>query len=316
MMNILGFVSAILIIFSIISSYMLKQHVDDSEISKSMKGYYLADMKSKNEYEEFLFDSQKEVKPPKNETKDQSTPPKDTLVSYIKPSENSGQPQSSEKKEKKEKIKTPKIYACSSLNIFPLIKNDKAQEKDLYDIFVRLIKTLYPKELVKDKMENTIADAVISSCKKKYAAKEELLLEKIDLKNPDLQLLWYKMLKGTKGYDFEKKLGLPSILSFIYLDESSKETKICIPTSSKEMLTALFDKKTADKIWEKRNREKIKITKEDLEKILKENPLYTENVNLWNHITEKHESHKKNARITLCKDESTGICIQRVCRYQ
>lgn len=314
MMNILGFVSAILIIFSIISSFMLKQHVDDSEISKSMKGYYLADMKSISEYEEFLFDSQKKIKPPKEENKDQSPPPKDSQI-IASDNQNANEEQKADKKEKKERKKTAKIYACSCLNIFPLIKNDKAQEKELYDLFTKLIKTLYQKELSKQKIENTIADALISSCKKKYEAKEEIQLEKIDLKDPALQTLWYKMLKGTKGYDFEKNIGLPSILSFIYLEDNAKENKICIPTSSKEMLTALFDNKIAEKIWEKRKNQRTKISKEELETILKENPSFTD-TNIWNYISVSHKSHNKNARITICKDDSTGVSIQRICRYQ
>jgi hypothetical protein len=309
MMNILGFVSAILIIFSIISGYMLKQHVDDSELSKCMKGYYLADIESKSAYEEFLFDSQKEIKtPPDNTTT--KTPKTNTPKLATNP-------QAKKEKKEKKKSKTTKIYACSSLSIFPLIKNDKAEEKALYDLFVNLIKILYPKQLTKEKMENSLVDALISFCQKKYNDKEEICLEKINFKDPSLQSLWYKMLKGTKVYDFEKKEGLPSILSFITIEEKENENKICIPTASKEMLTAIFNEKIAEKIWKKRKDEIIKITKQDLETILTETQSPTESQkDIWSFVALSHNKHKKNARLTICKDDATQISIKSICRHQ
>jgi hypothetical protein len=127
------------------------------------------------------------------------------------------------------------------------------------------------------------------------------------------------MLKGSKGYDFGKKTGIPSILSFIFIKETEKPDKICLSRASKEMLTALFNEKIAEKIWEKRKKSKIKITKNELETILNESQFITSNdpaSDIWPSLCFSHKNHKKSPKITICKDDSTQISILRVCRYQ
>ena len=311
-MNILGYISAILIIFSIISSYMFKQHMDTSEMNKSMKGYYLADIQSKNEFEDFMYDAQnKKKKSPKDQTSKNSPISNDTQKQneYISDEEQ----QQQQIKDKKPR----KIYACSCINILPLIKNNKIEEKQTYDLLIKLITILYKNELTKDKIEYKLVDQLLIACNKKIEKKESLCLEKIDLKDPSLQPLWYKMLKGTKYYDFEKDIGLPSILEFISIDENEKHNKICIPTASKEILIALFDEKIADKIWDKKEKDKIKITKEELENILKDTHTSINNQsNIWAYIELSHKNHKKNASQIICQDEISQISIRRFCRDQ
>ena len=75
---------------------------------------------------------------------------------------------------------------------------------------------------------------------------EEFCLESIVLKDADLQDTYYKMLKGTKYYDFEKKMGTPSLLHFVKFENS--KLKIPIINASYELLISTFNKSIADEI--------------------------------------------------------------------
>ena len=110
-------------------------------------------------------------------------------------------------------------------------------------------------------MEYKLVDNIILTCKDLLKKNEEISLEKLVLKDPSFQLLWYKMLKGTKYYDFKNKTGMPSILEFITIKEtSSQKNKICIPKASQEMLTALFNEDIALKI----QKAQIKFSEEEV----------------------------------------------------
>jgi hypothetical protein len=318
-MNILGFISAILIIFSIIAGNMLKQHMDTSEISRSMKGYYLADNKSKNGYEDSLYDSQKGKKkasPSTSPINNSLTPPPqpaDEEEAIEEKTEEEVEEDTSKDKEAK------KIYACSCLNLYPLIVNDKAEEKQRYALLFSLIKILYQREIEDEKMVNRLIDGLITFGKKKNEDKKELCLPKVEFKDTELQSLWYKMLKGTKYYDFEKNIGFPSILEFVTLTPTENKSKICIPTSSLEMLLALYDKKIAYKIWEKRDdkKNKIIITRGELEKIVNDPSIPpTQKKDVSELIDISHRNHDHQAKIIIGQADKYQISIRRNHRLQ
>lgn len=316
-MNIFGFVSAILVIFSIVVSYMLKTHIDTSELTRSMKGYYAVDTDVKNAFEDYIYDSQKEKRNTgaNSGTKKQHT--NNNGLQEVVIEEQNSPPQEEELIEEKERKKPKKIFACSCINIFPLMINDKAEEKQRYELLVSLVKAIYKTELEDEKNAARLVDSVISSCKKRHRDKKEIRLEQIDLRDPFLQNLWYTMLKGTKYYNCEKKYGLPSILDFIRVEEDDRYDKICLHTASLEMLRALFDEKIACQIWEKRKDEKIKITGEEMEKILNSSiSTTTAKKELWSMISLSHKGHQKGEKAFICQDDQTKISLRRIPRYQ
>jgi hypothetical protein len=306
-MNILGFISAILIIFSIITAHMLKQHVDTSEINRSITGHYLAEATVKNGLEESLFEAQKEKK-----------------RDPTKPGGSGGGGKEGEEKNEESESEDEKsakiIYDCTLLNLYPLIVDGKIKEKPSYELLSSLIKILYYQEIKDDKMVNRLIDALITSCKKTREEKQEICLLKIDLKDKELQSLWYKMLKGTKYYNFEKKIGFPSILEYVTFIPTKTKNKICLKTSSLEMLIALFDKKIAYKIWEKRDEKKkrIIITKTEFEKIINDSSLVSakQKKDFWEQIDIYHGNHDKQAKVIVGDDDLYRISLRRMCRDQ
>ena len=70
---------------------------------------------------------------------------------------------------------------------------------------------------------------------------ETLIFREDSFKN-----LYYKIIKGTKFYDFEKKIGVPSLLDFVKIENSDQ--KIPIKDASKELLCTLFNQSIVDEI--------------------------------------------------------------------
>ncbi|KPK33295.1 MAG: hypothetical protein AMS24_01575 [Chlamydiae bacterium SM23_39] len=273
-MNILSFISAILIIFAMISHFMFKDHRDSVIMKKSIEGYLNAYRISQNSYESFLYKSSKSIK--KKKTIDE------------KNKKNKEKKSKTNKKKKEEKDN--KIFSCGQINIYPLLKNGKIKEKKIYEITKRLMKLLYGKILNRE-IEDSLLDKIILMAKDK----KDFYLEKIDFQNQQLQSVWYKMLKGTKFYDFKKNVGYPSILDFIKISE--KKDKICITKAKEELIFAMFDRETAIKILSIRNgdmKEKIRI------------PLNMEDL-----IDLSHKRHEKEASVVICTDEISKISIRK-----
>lgn len=331
-MNILGFVSAILIIFSIICASMLHQHQDSNQVKNSIEGYYSASIESQNLAEKTFFKSIKGEKEQKIDTlKPRSNPSSlkpQNPIEQVKKTENTDKIEENDDEDENDENEAQSIdrgnnkiiYSCSALNIFPLLKDGKDKEHDCYEIFAKLIRALYEKELTKKNIEYSLIDALIKKSQETLTANEELFLEKIYFGNESLQNLWYKMLKGSKFYNLEKNIGYPSIFEFISLYNSNKVT-ICMQKISDEMLVCLFNKKIAEEIKEtiRRNNEKnIKktnyISQHDLADILSKNNFDQKNqdLNIMSHLVfSNHKKHKKNASLIISKDTKTQISIKK-----
>ena len=134
-------------------------------------------------------------------------------------------------------------------------------------------------------------------------------MEKLIFKDQKLQNIWYKLLKGTKNYDFDKKTGYPSILDFITVEENSHNNKICIKKAPKELLTALFSETIADQIWE--SKKKLSIPK--IKQILIDANF--QNQPVWNILDFKHNSHKKKVKTIVCRDKQTQITLRKNYQY-
>jgi hypothetical protein len=333
-MNILGFVSAILIIFSIICASMLHQHQDSNQIKNSIEGYYSASTESQDFAEKNFFKSikgEKEQKIDIFKPKPNPAPLKKTQspieevkktepADKIEENESDNDDEDENEAQNIDRGKNKVIYSCSVLNILPLLKDGKDKEHDCYEIFAKLIRAIYEKELTKKNMEYLLIDTLIKKSQEILTANEELFLEKIYFGNESLQNLWYKMLKGSKFYNLEKNIGYPSIFEFVSLYNSNKTT-ICMQKISDEMLMCLFNKKIAGEIKEaiKRNNEKNKkktnyISQHDLADILSKNNFDQKNqdLNIISHLAfSNHKKHKKNPSLIISKDTKTQISIKK-----
>ena len=311
MMNILGFIAAILIIFSITSSFMFKQHEDINNLKKSIKGYYNAHNQSQNAYEQFLYDSiYKEKKTKEKLFGSINLKPQ---IKKIKNLSNQNNLDKNIDEENNNKIADSKeLYECCYIDIFPLLKNGKVSEKQTYELFARLIRTVHFSSLPKN-CEYTLINNLIQAYQ--TADDENISLEKLSLSNTNLQKKWYSLLRGTKFYNFEKKEGCPSLLDFITLNKK-KPTKICAMKAPIEIFSALFNEKIAIKIINHRKENK-KITQQDIEKIIREENYFIKNdFDAWSLIEYSHSKHDSKAHTVVCKDIDTEVSIRRNLRVQ
>lgn len=287
-MNILGLVSALLIIFSIITGYIFSQFKDSKHMSKDLDGHLKVVMDTESEQEMYNYKIHKKVRPT---TPKQDEPKKDHDVI----AKNDNKEHSSKKEIKADK--NLKIYECSLLNLNPLLENEN---KTLYELFAKLFKNCYPSLFQKQRAEYLFLDELISILKDKSSKGEEIILEKISFKDELFQDNWYHMLKGSKYYDFDSQIGSKSILELMTIKD--KKNKICVPTASKEILSLLYNTKIAQKIYALKEK-----NKDEIEKILKEERLdhtFDELIEL------DHTKHSKNTYMVICKDQNTQISIR------
>ncbi|NGX44062.1 MAG: hypothetical protein K1060chlam3_00221 [Candidatus Anoxychlamydiales bacterium] len=224
-MNIVAFIAGILMIFAITTNTLSKKHLSDGFVSRSFSGYMKSSRKATNEYERYCFDNLKEsVKSKQRTTADREKPSED----------------------KKEKTREIHIENAK-INIFQLVIDKKEKQKDTYNLIASLIKTLYSNQsFYKKGFEKDILNNILVAFENQIKKKQNLNFETLILKDGSLKNIYYKIIKGTKFYDFEKKIGCPSILDFVKV-ENSKE-QIPMKDASKEFLITFFDKKITKEI--------------------------------------------------------------------
>jgi hypothetical protein len=299
-MNILAFVLALLMIFSIITTSMLKNHKDSVILKKSIKGFYNANNLSQNSFENFIY---KGMKAKKNISKK-------VVTSKINTPTKNTPPKQKKKKEENE------IYDCARINVLPLLENGKNSEKELYNIMIKLLKNTYFKNSKEKNIASIFLNNLIKSSKKslkekiktsqtKISQTKEITLEKITFENENFQRIWYQMLKGSKFFDPEKNIGYPSILEFISI---TSHNKICLHKAKKELLLSLFNENTAKKIIFLRNEDK-----KNLKNLITKEKLNSKN---WNLVDFSHKNHSKCARFVICTDEESKISIKKNLNFQ
>ena len=136
----------------------------------------------------------------------------------------------------------------SKLNLSALIETTtNPQAHPLYEVAARLLYVLYhdvlfSKEKHSESLEYQMLDAMLrtASAKKQITKLADLFPD-----IPDLQPLFYKMLKGTNRYDMQLGTGIPPLEDFICLP---KGNAIHFSYSSPALLEALFGKAVALKI--------------------------------------------------------------------
>lgn len=218
-MNIIAFIAGLLMIFAITTNTLSKKHLSDGFVSRSFSGYMKSSRKALNEYEKYYFDNLKESVKSKSITTTQK-----------------------EKISKDNEVKPRQIHPeRAKVNIYQLVIDKKENQKELSNILASLIKTLYSKQsFYKKDFEKKLLDNILTAFESQIEKKQELNFETLTLKDGSLKNIYYKIIKGTKFYDFENKIGCPSLLDFVKI-ENLKE-QIPIKDASKELLTSIFNK--------------------------------------------------------------------------
>ncbi len=284
MMNILSFVISLLMIFAISTSTLLVKKKNQDIIAKSYNGYMTANRKSLNNYQSAVYTNIQAVK--ENDYKKNNT-------------------------KKNEEPKRTIDLQNGKINIYPLLKEGIETHKDLYYLLSSLIKSLYSdKNFYKNNLENNIVNNMIKDAKKKFEDSDDINLAQLNMNNQDLQLNYYKMLKGSKLYNFENKSGVASLLDFICAYPTS-EVKIPIIDTSKEILSLIFSKQIADLIEPLQIEEPTKTLTKDyvIDLCRKNNVKYDLTLFSFLNFSINTKNYKNKEIIGLDKD--TNIFIKR-----
>ncbi len=215
-MNAIGFVFFVLSILSIGAFVSLEKQIGSIRLRASSLGHIYANRDILNQCESKRYKSLKsKASPSKKETSNR------TKQTQIKPP-------------------PPINPECARLNLLPLMQNGSQEEMLIYHTAAKLLQGFYGDTLFekKPKAGYQFLDALLKAGKKLLAEQDGLALEKIAFQNKDLQHLYYKMLKGTKG-----NASYPSLIDFFKMDPNGNA--LCICHAHPRMLSALFSPKAA-----------------------------------------------------------------------
>jgi len=286
-MNILGFVFSILLILSFGFSICLEKQMGAQRLRSSYLGHCHANRKILLQCENEFY----------NGLKSKPAPPKkrDPLLEKIA--------------KKPAVIPTKTNPKCARLNLLPLIQEEMKKDSLLYETTAKLLKLFYGKWLFEDKphAEIRFLNAFLQASKMHSQTPSTFCFEKVQFKNPSDQMIFYKMLKGTKN----PAKGYPSLLEYIQL--TSKPSKICLPHADPSMISVLFSPKASLKIYQAiHTSEKSQITQMEIERICSEVHTLIYNTDIFDFIDLKKPRHKKDLKQTLIgEDEDTHTSLKK-----
>jgi len=284
-MNIIPFIISLLLIFAISTNTLIKKKVSDDLVCKSISGYMSASRKSLNNSEDYYFKSIKKnsSNKPKKEKKS-----KDPL----------------KKKARQINIENAKI------NIYPLIMDEKENQIELYNLIASLIKTLYSnKSFYKNNLEKDLLNNILYALEIQVKKNNSLHLANLFLKDSTLQNIYYKILKGTKFYDFDKEIGLPSLLDYVKIENT--KNKIPIKDVSYELLLSVFNKNIAKEINTLQKEFPIKnLTKENIKNLCQKYH-FRFNEKILDFFDFSNSLINLKEKIIVGIDETTNIKVKR-----
>jgi len=235
-MNILGYISAILILIGIAFQSYYMGWFFDKKLHDNLKGYHTAYHELEKNYISQKFDSIPEKK-------------KITTASYNK--EKNSKPKVLHKKEL-----TP---CCMRLNLWNYRNTDINNPASFY-ILERLITLLYGDIIIDKKSIPEFSKNLIMAIKEKKTA--TIHLEQLKFNNAQEQEFFYKMLKGDKNH-------YPSLLNYVTF-KCDSNPQICIACADYVILASLFNEQIAKTLTFNKNDplEQIVIDKESFQKII------------------------------------------------
>lgn len=199
----------------------------------------------------------------------------------------------------------------SKFNLTPLIK-DTAEFKlhSLYEPLANLFRILYGKTLYKtENIEYSILDAMLMKARKHPEMEN---LADIDLDDPAIKIIFYKMLKGTNQYQVGRE-GIPPLGDFLAIGKENYP--ISFSFASAALLESLFGKEITTHIFleeEKKRTELNKyyfLSKEELQALVTKNPAQFLNFSSIEPYID-YSKQFKSRKETGGKDEKTGLAIK------
>jgi hypothetical protein len=151
---------------------------------------------------------------------------------------------------KKKAWKAPHVNpSCTRLNLYPLL-----QEKEkgaTGELFCKMVTTFYGENLLKGFPGGApkFCQEFVKVIRKEEALKGEVALQALKFADPEQQMLYYRMMKGTKKADVLTGEGYPSLLEYVKIKRL--KSYLCLYHAHPNLIAALFSVKSAAKIYEK-----------------------------------------------------------------
>jgi hypothetical protein len=287
-MNFITFVFSLLLIFSMGTFVALEKQAGNRRLRATYLGHVSANRKILSKWESEVYKSFR-------------TPPSP-------PEENISTPKKTEPKE----VKIPQVNPeCARLNLWPLIQEGREEHPFLYNTALKFLDTFYGSHLFGAKPQAKVFFLNEFLKKAKIAIqKNRFSLEKLAL-DPSFQLSYYKMLKGTKEWDIEQKIGYPSLLDVIKVEETP--SKICLCHAHPCQMEALFNKKAGLRLFHEIHQDtSLPVTKELIEKVCAESHMTISDPDLFSLIDMGRSNHAKKGKTTLiAEDRDTQIRLRK-----
>lgn len=280
-MNLLIFVFSLLLIFSYSFSVAFEKFKGERKIRSSYLGHINANRKILSAYETELYKAF-----PSKPNPVQTTPISNSTKKITKP------------------ILIPKINPeCARLNIASLLSTNIEENRLLYDLTAKLIKIFYGAPLLQNKphAEYQFLDTFLKTAR----AQEGEPLEKLNFHNPDLQEIYYQMLKGTKK-------SYPSLLDYIVMIPHSR-SPICLYHAHPLLLTVFFGEKASIKIYNEMHKpEGLPVTEEVIERLCNENHTPVLQPEIFKFLQLGKPIHKNRGKKALIQtDDATAITLRK-----
>lgn len=277
-MNILGLVFSLLLILSYGFYACWDKQVASSRLRSTYLGHNQVNRKILKTYQSEIYKHLSSITKPSDGEETFRTPP--------------------EKIPREKKIELNR--ECAKINLWPLIQEGKEKHSDLYHFALKLIHTFYPKSA------GPLLDAILSA-----ASKENVLsLEKLKLKDPVLQKLYYKMLKGTKVCNLPKKNGYPSLLDYFKIENSSD--KLCLFHAHPDLISLLLGTEAAYSLHEEIHKKEGPIlTKELIEKAALESSHIILDPTLLDLFEFGRPHHTENKKTLIAEDSKTHVQLRK-----
>ncbi len=286
-MNVIGFVFCILAVLALGASFFLEKQVSAHRLRSCYLGHIAAS----------------------REILDQTT---SDFYASLKTKSGSEEKKGEKKSESQNKTAPPPPPInpfCARLDLTPLIAKG-VEEKTLYEAAAKLLRIFYH-DLFEKQAETKFLDALLKEVRLQAAHQEFSGLEKVSFKDPHFQMIYYKMLKGTKKNDPQRGVGYPSLLDYVKIETSS--SKICLRHAHPNLLSVFFTAKGGAKIYEAIHTPKAPpVTKETIERICQEvhAPLLSPEVFDLFQIAQGHDELKETTLIG--EDSGSHISLRKV----
>lgn len=276
-MNILGFISALLLMLVFFFVALMGDFFDLSEQESSYLEYQEASRSAQSAYETAYYKSFRN--PPKK--KEETSPSQKEIAA----------------KEKSKEEKWENMPECARFNLFPLLQAGQDKSLEQRRFFLALLQTLYGDNLLENlaPLKEKILEAILSPSQE---TSSPFYLAQLKIEDRSLQSLFYHMLKGSSVH-------YKSLLEYVKINPEEPNEKICLACADEKMLSALFGEKAARRLCSEKEHslEKLQITKNRLEEILREEEQPSPQESIWNLVRFTHPS-KKQGPITVSSQDS------------